>query len=241
MLNTATDGSTYSTMDIDICIIDRLLSTYQTVKNVYCVYDDFSSAAGFDSSFTINGNRNQYKKSFRQQILTFNPESPPSPSFAARLIQDRSGLTTPISNYERINNISTTTPLVTTLPGAVRLLPVAGKPGHYATNTNTSGSGVYTIKVPIRYSSNGFPEIGANSGSTNVYEAPWHFTNNSIFRNRLIRFQFFEINPVTGVTTYIGYKVIRIDMSRNSITSKYYAQSRANFGSTIIGTNPMGL
>ena len=226
----------YSTVDIDICLIDRLTANQATQRNIFCVYDNFDTyLAG-----TGQGYLNQYYKSHLKQLMSFNFANPPTGSNALRATLRTENDVVRNTIYERIDNTSTSTPLATNLPGCVRLRPVSGKAGHYATNVGSTSSS-NTIKTIINVGSNQNPTFYATGSNIhNCYLAPFDLTSTHTSTNRRLRLHFFEVIPVSNAINFIGFKVVGVGLNRNSITAKYYDQSRLNLTSTIGSTtNPM--
>lgn len=222
----------YCTLDIDICLIDRLTATQSVTKNIFCVYDDFSNYQN-----SIQFYSTIYQKGYLGQILQYNPLNAPTGTnlLKSNLVSASSG-TAVAAGYERIDTKGILCPAGSNLPGCVQLRPVTGKSGHYATNVNEAASGLNTIRVPIAVGVNltNFATI-----NTNAYVAPFQLAGTT---TKLLRFYFFEVDPVTFVTKDIGYKVVYLALNRNGITSKYYDVSRTNLTSTIgTTTNPMPL
>lgn len=225
----------YSTVDIDICLIDRLTANQNTQRNIFCVYDNFDAYLASTGAYL-----NQYYKSYLKQVLTFNFSSPPSGSNLLRSTLRTENDTIRNVTYERIDNSSTTTPLNTNLPGCVRLRPVSGKAGHYATNVAQS-SGSNTIKTIITVGTNANPLFYATGSNVhNCYLAPFDLTTTHASTYRRLRLHFFEIVPVSNAINFIGYKIVGVGLNRNTLTAKYYDESRNNLSSTIGSiSNPM--
>ena len=239
-LNPAT-GSAYTTFDMDICLIDRLYANRDARRAIYCVYDNFNTyLAG-----TGAGYLNQNWRALDSQIITFNPAVPPTGANVLKVTRRTSNRfgNTSLNGWERIDNTSTTAPQTNDLPGLIRLSPVTGKPGHYATNLGAT-SGPYTLKFPVGVGFNQTPlqsDPAAGTGR-NCYLGPYQLDSSSISIMTIkVKLIFFEVIPVTNLVVPLGYKVVSVGLNRGCLTAKYYDAGRANLTSTIGAgqTNPM--
>jgi hypothetical protein len=188
---------------------------------------------------------NQNLRAVDNQLITFNPELPPTGANLLRATRRQSttfGSAT-VAGWERIDNTSTTTPMANDLPGLLRMSPVTGKPGHYATNLGQT-SGKNTLRFSIDVGGNALIQgVSANAtNGRNTYIGPHILdsTSTTIMTLR-VRLTFFEVIPTTSLVVPLGYKVVSVGLNRGCLTAAYYAQSRANLDSTLRAgfVNPM--
>jgi hypothetical protein len=218
-------GLAYCSLDMDISLVDRRTAGDSVVRNIFCVYDNWS---------LYRLGRGQPLKmidrivGYNRQQLGFDYALPP---IGVNLLKANYLSPGPaVTGFERIDSNTATN------PGIVRLPAVPGKPGHYSTNTSNTASGKYTIRFPIGIGSN--PVNFPNAAPGTVFYTG--LNDLSTTTTSYFRLHFFEVLPVSNQVVQIGQKIVGVGLNRACLTSKNYAEGKGLL-TTTIGTisNPM--
>jgi hypothetical protein len=226
MKRTAGVGVAYCTLDMDISLVDRRTLSDSVVRNIFCVYDNWTA---YRASRGYPLKMIERLVGYNYQLLGFDYQTPP---IGVNLLKANYLSPGPaVTGFERIDSNTTTN------PGIVRIPAVTGKPGHYSTNLSNTVSARNTIRFPINVGNNpaNFPDAGPG-GVFFIGRNDLSTSGTSYFR-----LHFFEVLPVSNQIVQIGQKIIGVGLNRACIPTKYYNGDKSTL-TTTIGTgfsNPM--